>query len=198
VLGKPRVSRFFVNDEVAEPAHDGAPATTTKLRAHGYGMMVLVYSHASDFFPAEDVPTARQALKHWLMEQRDEARSFAAKLSPASKQKVEKLFGDGAADLKEELLAEIGRHEADMTAVSPHGHLGGLRANVYLLHGEGDTVIPKAETLWLAQDVPHDRLRQALVSPAIEHVELKSPSVRDQWALVHFMGEVIGEAQESH
>jgi hypothetical protein len=36
-----------------------------------------------------------------------------------------------------------------------------------------------------------------LVSPAIEHVELKEPSLADQWALIHFMGEVIGEAEAS-
>ena len=65
------------------------------------------------------------------------------------------------------------------------------------LHGEGDTVIPATETLWLAQDVPAERLRTALVSPAIEHVELKSPSAADKWALVHFMGQIIGEAESS-
>jgi hypothetical protein len=34
-----------------------------------------------------------------------------------------------------------------------------------------------------------------LVSPAIEHVELKEPSMGEQWALVHFMSDVIGEAE---
>ena len=59
---------------------------------------------------------------------------------------------------------------------------------------QGDTVIPSTEALWLAQDVPPERLKGALVSPAIEHVELKSPTALDKWALVHFMGQVIGEA----
>ena len=99
--------------------------------------------------------------------------------------------------MKGELLAEIDRHKAGMAEVSPHGRLGSIRANVYLLHGEGDTVIPATETLWLAQDVPPARLKSALVSPAIEHVELKSPTAADKWALVHFMGQVIGEAEGS-
>jgi pimeloyl-ACP methyl ester carboxylesterase len=187
-----RVSRFFVNNEIPEPNGE-----TKKLHAHGYGVMVLVYSHASDFFPGEDVPVAREALKLWLWEKRDDARTAANSLSPASKAKIEKLFGEGVSELKGELLAEIDRHTEDMKAVSPHGRLGSIKANVYLLHGEGDTVIPATETLWLAHDVPPERLRTALVSPAIEHVELKSPSPADKWALVHFMGQIIGEAESS-
>lgn len=188
-----RVSRFFVNDEIPEPSGE-----TKRLRAHGYGVMVLVYSHVDDFFPAKDVPAAREALKLWLWEKRDDARRASEPLSAPSKTKIEKLFGDGVSEMKGELLAEVGRHAEDMKAVSPHGRLGSIKANVYLLHGAGDTVIPATETLWLAHDVPPERLRTALVSPAIEHVELKSPSAWDQWALVHFMGEILGEAESSH
>jgi dienelactone hydrolase len=185
-----RVSRFFVEDEIREPAGD-----LKHLKAHGYGVMVLVYSHVEDFFPAEDVPAARDALRYWLWEKRDDARKSAALLSPPSKAKIDGLFDTGASTMKSELLAEIASHTDEMKRVSPHGHLQSLRANVYLLHGEGDTVIPSTETLWLAQDVPRARLRSALVSPAIEHVELRSPSATDKWALVHFMGQVLGEAE---
>ncbi|HVH44212.1 MAG TPA: hypothetical protein VM925_17795 [Labilithrix sp.] len=187
-----RVSRFFVDDAIREP--DGK---TKQLRAHGYGVMVLVYSHVEDIFPESDVPRAADALRLWLWEKRDDARRAAAELSPPSRAKVESLFDVGGGALKPELLAEIERHTADMADVSPHGRLGAMRANVYLLHGEGDTVIPSTETLWLAQDVPPARLRAVLVSPAIEHVELKNPSATDQWALVHFMAQVIGETDTS-
>jgi pimeloyl-ACP methyl ester carboxylesterase len=187
-----RVSRFFVDDEAPMPG-----GGTQKLHAHGYGVMVLVYSHVEDFFPAEDVAAAGDALRFWLWEKRDDARKAAALLSPASKAKIEGLFDAGVGSMRAELLAEIERHTADMAKVSPHGHLGAIRANVYLLHGEGDSVIPATETLWLAQDVPPARLRSALVSPAIEHVDLKAPSAADKWELVHFMGQVIGEAEAS-
>jgi pimeloyl-ACP methyl ester carboxylesterase len=187
-----RVSRFFVNDEIPEPSGE-----TKKLRAHGYGVMVLVYSHVEDFFPAEDAPAAADALRLWLWEKRDDARKTAATLSPASRAKVESLFDVGVGPMKADLLAEIDQRKADMAAVSPHGHLGSIRANVYLLHGEGDTVIPATETLWLARDVPPARLKSALVSPALEHVELRSKAAADKWALVHFMGQVIGEAESS-
>ncbi|MBS2019731.1 MAG: hypothetical protein JST00_43110 [Deltaproteobacteria bacterium] len=187
-----RVSGFFATDEIED-----ASGTTRKLHAHEYGATVLVYSHAEDFFPADDVPAARTALRFWLWEKRDEAREAAKGLSPESKAKVEKLFAADIASVRPELLAEIERRKADMKTVSPHEHLAGIRANVYLLHGEGDTVIPATETVWLAKDVPASSLRAVLVSPAIQHVELKEPTLGDKWALVHFMSQIITEAEAS-
>ena len=185
-----RVSGFFANDAIEE-----VTGTTKKLHAHGYGATVLVYTHAEDFFPAEDVAGARDALRAWLHEKRDAARDHAKALTPASRAKLDVVFGPDISALRPELLAMIERHRDDMKTVSPHDRLAGLRAHVYLLHGEGDTVIPASETLWLAEDVPAASLRAVLVSPAIEHVELKDPSLGDQWSLVHFMGDVIGEAE---
>ncbi len=187
-----RVSGFFANDAIEE-----VTGATKKLRAHGYGATVLVYTHAEDFFPAEDVPAARDALRSWLHEKRDAAREAAKALSPASKAKMDVLFGPDISSLRPEILAMIERRTTDMKTVSPHDRLSGLRAHVYLLHGAEDTVIPATETMWLAKDVPPASLRMVLVSPAIEHVELKEPSVADQWALVHFMSDVIGEAESA-
>ena len=62
---------------------------------------------------------------------------------------------------------------------------------VYLLHGEGDTVIPADETVWAGLELgkkPH----QALVSPLIEHVDISGePTLADQWALVRFMAALL-------
>ncbi len=176
-----RVSHFFAEDA----------------RAHEYGATVLVYTHVEDFFPADDVPIAREALRLWLHEAREDARRAARELSPGSKDKVEKLFAADIASLRPELVAEIDRLEGAMADVSPHGRLGGIRANVYLLHGEGDNVIPASETFHLAKDVPPAHLRSVLVTPAIQHVELKGPTARDKWDLVHFMGQVLAEAEQA-
>jgi acetyl esterase/lipase len=176
-----RVSTFFAADP----------------KAHEYGATVLVYTHASEFFPPSDVPVAREALRLWLHESRDDARRAAAELSPSSREKVEKLFAADLASLRPELLAAIARLRDPMAEMSPHGRLGDLRANVYLLHGEGDKVIPASETLELAKDVPLARLRAVLVTPAIQHVELKGPTPMDKWDLVHFMGRVLGEAEQA-
>lgn len=187
-----RVSKFFVQDEIEKT--DGS---TEHLKAHGYGMMILVYTHIEDFFPAEDVATARESMRLWIWEHREEARKLEATCSAVCKEKLDRLYNDDpkAVDaLRPEMLALIGRHTTDMAEVSPHGKLGPIRANVYLLHGAGDTVIPSTESEWLAKDVPAARLKTTLITPALEHVDLKDPSASDKWALVHFMGQVIAEA----
>jgi len=185
-----RTLRFFATSTIGLP--DG---TSRAQRAHDYGAMVLVYNRVDDFFPEADREPARLALRAWLQERREDARAHAKKASAASQAKLEEIFTTDLAGLRPELLAIVKAHEGEDTGVSPHGHLGGLRAPVYLLHGEGDSVIPSSETLWLAKDVPPGLLRQAVVSPAIRHVEVEGePTLAQQWELLHFMGEVLGEA----
>lgn len=178
-----RVSSFFANDP----------------KAHEYGATVLVYTHVEDFFPEADVPAARESLRLWLHESRDDARRAAKELSPESRAKVEKLFSADIGSLRPELTREIDRLRPQMKAMSPEadGRLANIRANVYLLHGEGDNVIPASETLALAKAVPAARLRSALVTPAIQHVELKGPTAMDKWDLVHFMGQVLSDASSA-
>jgi pimeloyl-ACP methyl ester carboxylesterase len=186
-----RVSRFFATNEIPRP--DGSIA---HLPAHPYGPLVLVYDRAEDFFPAPDLPVARDALRLWLWEEKDLARARAKELSPASLAKLNALFEGKIASVAPELLAEIGAHADTMRAASPHGRLAGLRAPTYLLHGAGDSVIPATETLWLAEDLPRGLLRDELVSPALVHVELEGePGAREKWALVHFMAEVLAAAE---
>ncbi len=186
-----RVSRFFATDLVEPP--EGPP---THLKAHPYGALVLIYGRADRFFPPEDVDAARDAIRLWLWEEHDEARARAEALSPASRAKVKLLFDGQIDEVAPEMLAEIGRDGAAMATVSPHGHLAGLKVPVFLLHGAGDTVIPAAETEWIAREVPPSTLRSALVSPALVHVELGSGTpASEKWALVHFMARVLEETE---
>lgn len=183
----PRVSRFFAHQ--ATPFADGHATT---IKPHDYGATVLVYDRVSDFFPKEEEEMARSALRHWLREEQAEARADATKLSPVSRKKAEALFDGRFAEIDPELLSEIGKNEADMERVSPHGHLLGMKAKVFVLHGEGDTVIPASEASWLAKGVPENKLQTVLVSSAIVHVEIdKKPTAAEQWALLRFMGEVL-------
>jgi dienelactone hydrolase len=188
-----RVSRFFATSEVEEPngAHE-------HLEAHGYGALVMIYANAERFFPPEDVDAARDALRLWLWDKRDQARARADALGPESWAKMDVLF-DGPADLvAPELLRETARAEVAMALVSPSGKLGQMEVPVFLLHGEGDNVIPAAETRWIAAEVPVRMLRQALVSPAVSHVELGGGAkVSDQLELVHFMASILEEADAS-
>jgi predicted esterase len=78
-------------------------------------------------------------------------------------------------------------------AVSPVRSATAPRAPVYLLHGDGDSVIPTAESVLLA-----DVLRQRgvkvhlLVSHLITHAELnQNADAWDVWQLVAFWASVL-------
>jgi pimeloyl-ACP methyl ester carboxylesterase len=186
-----RVLRFFATNTVVHP--DG---TTSPFRAHDYGPLVLAYTHADAFFPADDVPVARDVLRLCLRDDWDAARARAKDLSEASRTKVEGLFDRKVDALVPDMLRVLDQDAAAMAAVSPHGRLGGLRAPVFLLHGSGDNVIPPAETEWLARELPAGVRRDVLISDAIQHVELHGePSLGDKLALVHFMADVLEAAE---
>jgi pimeloyl-ACP methyl ester carboxylesterase len=187
-----RVLRFFTSNESPRP--DG---TTLSLQAHDYGTVVLVYSHAEDFFSSADLPVARDALRSWLHEDFDAARTRAEALSPPALAKMKRVFAHDTDALAPELDAEVARLSPQLEALSPSAHLADIRVPVFLLHGAGDRVIPSSETEWLAHDTPRAMLRAALVSPAIEHVELEGePRLGDRLALVHFMGDVLDAADD--
>lgn len=187
-----RVSRFFVRNRVE--LVDGGERDA---KAHDYGAVVLLASHAEDFFPPEDAPRARACFHAWLKEDRAGARAMAQDLGPASREKVTRVFDGDLGPFKEEILAVVARREKEMRRVSPGGRLEGLRAPTFLLHGAGDTVIPPSETDWLAHHVPPSQLEAVLVSPAIVHVEVEHPTAYQQFELVHFMGSVLAAADAS-
>jgi pimeloyl-ACP methyl ester carboxylesterase len=182
-----RVSQFLVTSRIQRP--DGSILT---MPAHEYGALVLIYSHVEDFFPAVDVPIARESLRLLLWERVEESRKRAEQLSPDSRHKMELLFAGHVEVLAGEIEAAIARHQGEMSPVSPHGHLGALQVPVLLLHGAADNVIPPSELLWLQQDVPPRALKAALISLAISHVDMQGkPSLADTLRLVHFMAQIF-------
>jgi dienelactone hydrolase len=187
-----RVSRFFATGRIEQ-----ADGTTLTMHPHDYGPLVLVYAHAGDFFPSEDVPVAREVLRLWLWEQKDDARKREVTLSAGSKAKLDALL-DGKIDtVAEELLHDVDAREGAMKDVSPHGHIDGVRAPVFLLHGASDNVIPSSETLWIARDLSPDTPRSVLVSRLIGHVELEGePTAGERWAAVHFLAGILEKAHE--
>ena len=185
-----RVARFFVTDEIAAP--DGSEV---HLKAHDYGAVVLVYMFVDSFFGGRDVPSAREAIRLWLWEKFDDARAVAKKLSDAGQKELALVFEHREDVLRPEIEKVIAAHHEMMRRVSPHDDIAGLRARVFLLHGEGDTVIPASETRWLAHDAPQGSVEDAVVSRAIVHVDLEGkPTWREQYDLVHLMAGVIDAA----
>lgn len=188
-----RVANFFTSDEIRRP--DG---TVVHLAAHEYGVLVLVYAHPEDFFSPSDVPIAREAIRLHLWEQPQRSDDEASRLSPSGLAKLKLLFAHDFAHnndaVKADLLASIARHRREMSAVSPHGHLAGLRARVLVLHGSEDSVIPAVEALWLVKDAD-DHLVNVLITPLLTHVDVgKQPPLGERVELVRFMAEMLKQA----
>jgi pimeloyl-ACP methyl ester carboxylesterase len=182
-----RVSEFLVTNTIKRP--DGA---TLLMAAHEYGPLVLIYSHVGDFFPPNEVDPAGKALRLLLWEQVDESRKVAEQLSPASRGKMELLYKHQPGALAGEIKQVVEHHRAEMSLVSPHGHIASIHVPVFLLHGAADSIIPPSELLWLERDVPTSFLKNALISPAISHVSMEGePSPVDKFRLVHFMAQML-------
>ncbi len=184
-----RVARFYADDTVEKP--DG---TSAYLQAHEYGVLVLAYSHLDQFFSTRDLPAAQNALRQWLWEEPNNAETTSLSLTPAGRAEFDELVHHEA-PVEQQIMAEIKKYRSEMDAVSPHGHLSQLAVPVFLLHGSGDTVIPAAETEWLAKDVPLADLKAELISPALIHVSMEETVTRrEKWDLVAFLAQVLHAA----
>lgn len=188
-----RVARYLATSDIELPG-----GGKEHLAAHEYGLLVLVHARAERFFADEDAKTARESLRAWLADDRDKARALAEGLSPKGKETITALFDHQMERVLPEILASIDRDREGLEKLSPRGHLDRVSAEVFLLHGAKDSVIPAAETRWLAHEMPKDKLGAALVSPAIVHVEITGePSAGEQWSLVHFMASVLAAAHDA-
>lgn len=188
----PRVLRFFASNTIPKPN-----GVAVHMQAHEYGILVVAYAHPEDFFSPQDEPLAREAIRQQLYENGTQAQSLAQRLSPVGRARMEELLSHKDDGLSADLLRSLDKHEAEAEAVSPAGKLAQFRADVFLAHGEGDNVIPPTELLWLKRDVPADKLKEALISPVISHVELGGhPSFADEWRLVHFMKELLRDCRK--
>ncbi len=184
-----RVATFYVTS--ADPLPDGNVERETP---NNYGPWILEYEHLEDFTLPADTAAIRNVFRARLYNNPALEKQLAAKLTAAQDAEYARIVDV----LHQEWPLSISnkKHAAEMDAVSPHLHLAGLHAPVYLLHGRGDNLIPFAETEWLAQDLPPGTLEQKLVSPLILHVGTtrSKPTVLDQWRLLHLLAQVMERA----
>jgi dienelactone hydrolase len=189
-----RVLSFFATNEVPWP--DGHRQS---LVAHGYGPLVFIASHASDFFPEQDEETARRVLHLWLLERKDEARTEMRRLSQEGQRRMELLVAHEFESLREEMLVSIRRHGDEALAVSPRSVLGAWATPLFVLHGADDAVIPAAEAFYFRREVPPPFLRQWLVSAALDHASLHGTSAWiERGKLLNFVAAVLEQARWTH
>ena len=185
-----RVSRFLATGQEEFPDGRVVPAPV-----HDYGASVFVYAHLSQFFDPKDIPAAHEALKYWLWEEPQNAKPWLDKLSPPARELLDALMSRRIDLVRPQLLAAIHADAAELASLSPNGQIAQLRVPVFILHGATDTVIPPAESLWLAKEVPRREVRAVLITPAFTHVDLQhKASWADQLRLVDFIAAVLQEA----
>ncbi len=185
------VLRFFATGEAARP--DGS---IEPMQPHEYGPLIVMYDEPQDFFAPEDVQTGHDALKLLLAEQGKASEALTRTMTPTDQQIMQHIYHKQRASFAPEILAEVDKRHDELAAASPAGHLQSLHVPVLLLHGSDDTIIPPTEMLWLQRDIPKRYLLDALISPAIGHVNFDTKvSLRDRLALVHWMALMIHEAR---
>jgi dienelactone hydrolase len=187
-----RVATYYRTGD--DPRPDG---TTEFLQPHEYGPLVLEYEHLADFAPAADLPALRQVLRAHLYEDVPAEHAALAALTPAQHAEAESLMLTNSPTTRALLQASEQRHLDYARTVSPHFSIQHLTTPVYLLHGEGDNIIPSAETQWLAADLPPGTVKAELISPVLSHLDLDGtgPTVYDDLRLMHFFALVLHAAE---
>jgi pimeloyl-ACP methyl ester carboxylesterase len=186
------VATYYLTGQEARP--DG---TMERLTPHEYGALVLEYEHLEDFVPKSDEAAIRPVLREHLYEDKSAEKLAEAKLNSRQRAEAAVLMDSNSAMTRARLAAANIRHVEEMEGLSPHGMLRTMTTPVYLLHGQGDNIIPAAETLWMASELPRTALQEVLVSPVLSHLDFDGakPDVWDQWRLVHFFALVMHAAE---
>ena len=186
-----RVAQYYRTGEDARPN-----GTTELLPAHEYGPLVLEYEYVEDFVPARDIPSIRAVLRAHLYEDKQSEIKAEARLNPSQMIAARQLMDTTSPKTRALIADAITKHAVELQGLSPRGKLATLTTPVYLLHGQADNIIPSAETLWMASELPSITLQAALVSPVISHLDFEGakPNLLDQWRLIHFFALVMHAA----
>jgi dienelactone hydrolase len=188
-----RVAAYYRTGEDARPV-----GSTEILAPHEYGALVMEYENLGDFVPAGDVAALREVLRTHLYEEPAKEKAAMAALTPQQSAEAKQLMDTTSTATRAMLAHAETLHIQDMAGVSPHGHLAQLTTPVYLLHGEGDNIIPSAETMWMASELPSESLKAELISPVISHLDMEGhgPSELDRLRLAHFFALVLRAAEK--
>jgi pimeloyl-ACP methyl ester carboxylesterase len=185
------VLRFFATGEAVRP--DGS---VEHMQPHEYGPLIVVYDEPQDFFAPQDVQAAHEALRLLLAEQGKASEALTKTMTPGDQEIMQRIYQKQRASFAPAILAEIDKRGEELAAASPAGHLQALHVPVLLLHGSDDVIIPPTEMLWLQRDIPKKYLLDALISPAIGHVDFGAKvKLHDRLALVHWMALMIHAAR---
>jgi hypothetical protein len=147
-----------------------------------YGKWVLVLSNVDQLPAASDRRVLTAIARRKLKDPRADVTTLAARLSPqgravydfvnnTDRQRVQELFAQLPINIKSEIQS-LSLSKRD---------LSGIKAQVILVHGLDDPMIPYTESVALAGALPPSQVRLFLVNGLV-HVDLK-PAPVDYWRI---------------
>jgi len=173
---------------------------------HDYGVVIILLSVTDRLVPPDQVDALEKAVLTFLEASRldlvdkakslatfEEARALEATLPEPSRKLMAAVNGRDVAMLGPILLPHV-TSLGDDRALSPE-HAAPPSAPVFLLHGEGDNVIPAAESILLARAFEQRGVSvHLLATPLITHAEVdQASSTMDIWRLVAFWKDVLDD-----
>jgi hypothetical protein len=183
-----RVSRFLATDELE------TPTGMRHMHAHDYGLIVYFYAHAEQFVAPDQLLIFRDALRQMLHLDRNDARRAAVHLTGDARELFDRIDHNDKPSLAPLVARTIPALRTEMAALSPAGHMEGLRGvPVFLLHGAGDDVMPATEAEDNTRELSPITDVHVLISPAIHHVTVEGePTAGEKWRILHFMAQMLG------
>jgi dienelactone hydrolase len=173
---------------------------------HDYGVAVILYGLADHIVPAAQVEPLREGVRTFLLgSQLTLVDMNQANATFAKAREMAKALPDPAATLLTyvndrnvkklgpALVPYLDRLGADSAAGSPERAPALPAAPVYLLHGDGDSVIPAAESAILGEFLRQRGVEaHVLLSGLITHAEVdQSAAASEAWKLVRFWASVL-------
>jgi len=174
------------------------------VQPHDYGVAVVLLNVADHLVPPEQVGLLRDAVRRFLwashldtVDGRAAASEFIAlrmlarRLPEPAATLLDLVNNRNVAQLGPRLLPYVASH-VEAAALSP-SRSPAPTTPVYLLHGRHDTVIPAAESVYLAQRLRAQSVPvRILLTDLISHAEADQPvRVLDVWRLAHFWSDLL-------
>lgn len=175
-----RLTSWWLGETIEGP--DGVPLESAPPET--YGLQVLAHAYADEVFGPEQAPLARRAIASQFdgseppedLDGETEARLQALRTAPAPPW----------------LAPVVNAHLDALREASPVGHLGDLSADVFLLHGLADPVVPPVESAWIASELPSARVGGVLQTPLIGHAERHDVGLAEQIRVVRLVAGALG------
>jgi dienelactone hydrolase len=197
----PRVMRYLATgEETAVPGVEHRPP-------HDYGVAVILYGLADQgIVPADQVVPLRAGVEIFLLASQltlrdmnqanatfQKARDYVKTLPEPAATYMTYVNDRNVKKLGPALLPYLSALGADSPSLSADRAPFPPAAPVFLLHGSGDTVIPAAESILLADDLRRKGVDvHLLLSELITHAEVdRTAAAAETWKLVSFWANVL-------